>query len=92
MKQDQIIPVLLFNGSTWGRLEMSQFRMCIIYLYLVSKTLDSIILLRFNDLDVLIVVTTGFTGTRGAYVFAFKETALTGFQEILPSTKSIFSN
>lgn len=78
----------LFNGGTWGRVEMSQFWMCIIYLYLVSKTLDLIISLRFNDIDVLIVVTTGFTGTRGTcYVYVFKETALTGFQDILPTLK-----
>lgn len=83
----------LFNGETQGRVEMAQFRMCIIYWYLVSTTLDLTISLRFNDIDVMIVATTGFTGTRGTcHVFVFKETALTGFQDIPPSTRSIFSN
>lgn len=93
-KQDQEIScsvLQLFNGGTQGRVEVSQFRICIIYLYLVSIRLDFILLLRFNDLDVLIV-TTEFTGTRGTYVFVFKETALASFQDIFPSTKSIFSN
>lgn len=83
----------LFNGETQGRAELSQFRMCIIYLYLISTTLDLITSLSCNDIDVLIGVTTVFTGTRGTcYVFVLKEIALTGFQDIFPSTRCIFSN